>query len=472
MGVNSAGILSKLPTFKKVLSEVKPSIFFVQETKLKMEGKLKFENYLVFELIRKNKEGGGIAIGCEKSLKPAWVREGDDDAEALSIDIFVKGMKIRCCAAYGCQEGDQVERKKKFWNYLNEEVELAQNSNAGLIIQFDGNLWAGQSIIPGDPRPQNRNGKLFEEFLHKNPHLSVVNSLPLCEGLITRRRLKNGVPEESVLDFFIVCPRILPHITKMVVDEENKFVLTNYKTARQKGRAVDSDHKTLYLDLDLQIKNEKPIRREIFNFKDQKSQAAFKIQTSNTDDFTECFKNDLPILEQIESWRKVLKSYCSRTFKKIRVTGRKKTKPMNKEMIELINQRNMLLKRRKVNCKKCGKEEKNKTFKINCTDNHEVNENEIELIEKTISNIEAKENRELVFKHFKNFNENPEAINMGQVWKLMKKIWPKHGNILPVAKQNHTGKIVSSPHEIKRLLSKEYKDRLRNWSLRPDLEHI
>ena len=217
----------------------------------------------------------------------------------------------------------------------------------------------------------------------------------------------------------------------MVVDEENKFVLTNYKTARQKGRAVDSDHKTLYLDLDLQIINEKPIRRELFNFKDQKSQAAFKIQTSKTEDFTEFFKNDQSVFEQIESWRKILKSYCARAFKKIRVTGRKTTKPLNKEMTELINQRNKLLKMKKVNCKKCEKEAKLKMLRVQCTENHEEYENEIELIEKNISNIEAKENRELIFKHFKNFNENPEAINIGQVWKLMKKIWPRprHGNI-------------------------------------------
>ena len=68
---------------------------------------------MIFELIRRNKEGGGLALGCEKSLKPAWVREGDDDVEAISVDIFVEGVKIRCCAAYGCQEGDLLEREKE-----------------------------------------------------------------------------------------------------------------------------------------------------------------------------------------------------------------------------------------------------------------------------------------------------------------------------------------------------------------------
>ena len=52
MGVNSAGLKSKFTTFKKVLSELKPSVFFVQETKYKTEGKLKIDNYLVFEKLR------------------------------------------------------------------------------------------------------------------------------------------------------------------------------------------------------------------------------------------------------------------------------------------------------------------------------------------------------------------------------------------------------------------------------------
>ena len=89
LGVNAAGLGSKMTTFKKVLSELKPSVFFVQETKLRNEGRLKLENYQVFELIRKDKNGGGLAIGCDKRLKPTWVREGNDDIEALSIDIFV-----------------------------------------------------------------------------------------------------------------------------------------------------------------------------------------------------------------------------------------------------------------------------------------------------------------------------------------------------------------------------------------------
>ena len=94
------------------------------------------------------------------------MREGDDLVEALSVEIIVNNMnmKIRCCVAYGCQENDSVERKDEFWNYLDEEVYLADQRGTGFMLQFDGNLWAGPDLIPWDPQPQNKVGKWFQNF--------------------------------------------------------------------------------------------------------------------------------------------------------------------------------------------------------------------------------------------------------------------------------------------------------------------
>ena len=36
----------------------------VEETKFKEVGKLKLENYVIFEKVRKSRDGGGLAIGC------------------------------------------------------------------------------------------------------------------------------------------------------------------------------------------------------------------------------------------------------------------------------------------------------------------------------------------------------------------------------------------------------------------------
>ena len=245
---------------------------------------------------------------------------------------------------YGPQENDLIDRKNAFWNYLEEEVLQARSSGSGLILQFDGNLWAGPNIVPGDPRPQNRNGKCFEEFLERNPHLSVVNKLSLCEGLITRRRMREGNLEESVLDFFVVCDRVLPHVKRMRIDEDKKYILTNYQKIKKGGKASDTDHATEILDIDLHIKVEKPVRREIFNFKDSDAQKVFKDSTSKTKDLTNCFRDNLSLVNQVENWRTLLKSYCSKSFKKIRIKKNKVMKPLNPVMSKLISLRNSLLK--------------------------------------------------------------------------------------------------------------------------------
>ena len=54
------------------------------------------------------------------------------------------------------------------------------------------------------------------------------------------------------------------------------------------------------------------------------------------------------------------------------------------------------------------------------------------------------------------------------MWKS--KLWPKNGISLPTAKKNHKGKLISAPGDIKKLMAKEYKDRLRSRPFRPDLK--
>ena len=80
--------------FKQGVRKLQPSIFFIQETKLKRQGKLKMENFVIYELNRKNKNGGGLAIGVLKGLSPVWISEGGDNAEVLVV-VDISGFKIR-----------------------------------------------------------------------------------------------------------------------------------------------------------------------------------------------------------------------------------------------------------------------------------------------------------------------------------------------------------------------------------------
>ena len=70
---------------------------------------------------------------------------------------------------------------------------------------MDSNAWLGDKIIPGDRNNINNNGKMFLNFLDQNQNITLVNSLPLCEGLITRQRITDILNEKSVIDVFLVC---------------------------------------------------------------------------------------------------------------------------------------------------------------------------------------------------------------------------------------------------------------------------
>jgi hypothetical protein len=90
-------------------------------------------------------------------------------------------------------------------------------------------------------------------------------------------------------------------------------------------------------------------------------------------------------------------------------------------------------------------------------------------IEKAISNLEAEQTYQLLKKQFERFSDNPESINLQEVWKVLKKVCPKQVSTVPMAKKNHKGDLVTNCNELKKLLAKEYKQRLRNRPVRGDL---
>ena len=108
---------------------------------------------------------------------------------------------------------------------------------------------------------------------------------------------------------------------------------------------------------------------------------------------------------------------------------------MNEEIAKLINERNELISR--------GEDEAT-----------------IGKLEEIIAEKEAEENRKILIENFKPLADNPETINLQEMWKLNSKLWPKTSISLPVGKKNFKGKVVSSPSDIKNVLALEYKNRL------------
>ena len=111
VGVNSNGISSKLKSLDHIISKLKPSIICIQETKVRRAGKIKVESkdFVIFELIRKESGGGGLATMVKADLSPVWVSEGDDITEVLVVEILIEGKSIRIINAYGPQMCDSID---------------------------------------------------------------------------------------------------------------------------------------------------------------------------------------------------------------------------------------------------------------------------------------------------------------------------------------------------------------------------
>ena len=138
----------------------------LQESKLKPNETISCESikdFHVYYLNRQKSQGGGVALGVLKDYESTLINEGDDETEVLSVKVFLKDFQVRAVTAYGPQENALKDKKDKFWEFMEKEVyDLEGNV---LIIQLDGNLHAGLDLIKDDPNKQNKNGKLFVEFL-------------------------------------------------------------------------------------------------------------------------------------------------------------------------------------------------------------------------------------------------------------------------------------------------------------------
>ena len=159
VGANIAGARSKWKSWRKIIKETNASVFFVQETKCEQINKLKMEGFTIFDKVRMNKKGGGVAVAAKTDLNPVLVSEAEGDIDAITVDICTKNINISCTSAYGPQTTANIDAKTNFWNYLSNVALSARNAGKGFILQGDLNATLGPSIVPGDIHQQNENGK-------------------------------------------------------------------------------------------------------------------------------------------------------------------------------------------------------------------------------------------------------------------------------------------------------------------------
>lgn len=453
LGANANGLKAKTTSLNNIISNSNVSCFMIQESKFTAKGQFKVDGFQIFERIRKSEDGGGgIVTGVANKLNPVLISEGQENVELLVVECEVNNNPIRIINGYGPQETDPD--KLEFFISIEEEIEKAKDDGKSVIIEMDANSKLGSEIIRGDPHTMSKNGELLKGIIDRQ-NLTVVNSLDLCEGIITRKRVTTERTELSVIDFILVCERMLPLVKKMVVDEARENVLTKFTTRKGvKISKVESDHNSLFCEFNIPVGSKKPIneRKEVFNFRNKECQVKFKKETDHGTQLSDCFKGEDDILSKSEKFLKGLNKKFQNSFKKYRVTKKKKVTETEKK----INQ--------KRECMQALKSENDISTK-------KILNKKMEQLDEELANMCAKENSEKIKEQVKKYSNFDGTFCSQGMWEVRKAVLPRPRDP-PMAKKDKAGNLVTDPGCIKNLYLDCYTDRLRYRDIAPGLENL
>ena len=85
----------------------------------------------------------------------------------LVVQTTVLNKKVRFINGYGHKE-DETEKSKSFFSKLDEEIKSAKLAGDLICIELDANSKLGPSVVPVDPKPQSKNGKMLLNVVDEN----------------------------------------------------------------------------------------------------------------------------------------------------------------------------------------------------------------------------------------------------------------------------------------------------------------
>ena len=166
--------------------------------------------------------------------------------------------------------------------------------------------------------------------------------------------------------------------------------------------------------------------------------------TSETSEFTECFKSTNSFQSQASQWHRTFKKSLKKSFKKVRVTNRKSKK--NTAIDKLMEKRRLFIKNN------------NLTEKTN--------------IEEEIAKYCEDANRIKVRENFGRLESENGNVSHQSIWTIKKKVFPKIKPTIQTGKRNLVDKLITNPTELKELYLKSFMFRLRHRPSEPGFESI
>ena len=452
LGTNADGITAKKASLTNLLKNEKPTVFMIQETKLKTVGKLKINGFQIFETVRTNPNGGGglaLGISNEVDCEPILITNGDDETEMIVVEANINGMPIRFFNGYGPQENTSESKAQEFYDKLDEEIVNAQHSNCEIIIEMDFNAKLGDEYIKDDPNKMSRNGRIMSKLIETR-NLKIVNSSEKCHGTITRSKLTTNGTEKSVIDYVVVSQNIFNSVERMDIDEAKEKVLTNYRSK------TVSDHNIITCNFNVTVPKIKPKRIEIFKFRNKEQLKLFRENTENANELIKVFETNENILIQGKKWYKKLRQILQKSFTKIRITNKKKMNNKKTEIEKQIDLRNNLRKQ--------------KISEQDTAKKHEI-EDKLEIIEEEIARETAVESFNKIKELSDELGSVDGTFSNNKMWKLKRKTLPRPRDV-PTAKKNADGILITNPEMLKNLYLTCYQERLKHREIMPHFHKL
>ena len=193
----------------------------------------------------KKSVGQNVAVLlCGKVCAPNKMKlyEPNEVVNMIGVRVELYGFGLRFYTAHLKQQS--TTSRADFACQFDEIKNQARSANAGRepwLLVFDANVHVGGEVIDGCEDKQDWGGKKLLEMVN-DEGLTIVNSLDLCHGIVTRVDPRNGT--ESSIDLALCNTFMLQYVVEMEIDEDEKWKMKKY------GKKVtQTDHNTIKVQL-------------------------------------------------------------------------------------------------------------------------------------------------------------------------------------------------------------------------------
>ena len=183
----------------------------------------------------------------------------------------------------------------------------------------------------------------------------------------------------------------------------------------------------------------------MFNLRNKKCQQLFKDYTSKEKSLSNCFRNNETLNTQFNKWQKLFNKALYACFRRIRIPSKEKK----------VSEIDVLM------------EEKRKVIRKK---NHDIKI--VEELDKQLSEACEEREWEKLVKVLGSLETDHGSTNNTNVWREMKKAYPKKLKPLSTGVKNIEGKVITNPDEKKNIILKHFLHRMRRRSTKEEFKEI